>query len=96
MIEGSLRLTGTSVHSSSGYQTPFDELVRVSPHDLPVLAGTRLSLVGVDNEVSGPVMWAVVSIDIVSVDSRRDEIQRTKKIKSGEELRSVSTASEAG
>jgi hypothetical protein len=38
----------------------------------------------------------VVSIDIVSVDSRRDEIQRTKKIKSGEELRSVSTASEAG
>jgi hypothetical protein len=65
-----LRLTGTSVHGSSGYQTPFDELVRVSPHDLPVLAGTRLSLVGVDNEVPRPVVVAVISIVVVDVEDR--------------------------
>lgn len=69
-LKDRLRLTGTSVHSSPSYQTPFDELVRVSPHDLPVLAGTRLSLVGVDYEVSRPVMVAAKSIGIVDVEDR--------------------------
>jgi hypothetical protein len=43
--------------------------VRVSPHNLPVLAGTRLSLVGVDYEVSRPVVIAG-SIGIVDVEDR--------------------------
>lgn len=64
-----MRLTGTSVHGTSGYQTTFDKLVRVSPHDLPVLTSTRLSLVGVDYEVSRPVA-GTESIDIVDVEDR--------------------------
>lgn len=45
----------TYVHGASGDQTALNELVGILPHNLTVLAGTRLTLVGVDDQVSGGV-----------------------------------------
>lgn len=45
----------TYVHGASGDQASLEELVGVLPHDLTVLASTRLTLIGVDNKISGGV-----------------------------------------
>lgn len=42
----------THVHGTASNKTSLNKLVRVLPHDLTVLAGTRLALVSVDNQVS--------------------------------------------
>ena len=41
------------VHRSSDDQTPLDQLLRVFPHDLSVLAGSGFTLVGVHDQVTG-------------------------------------------
>ena len=44
---------GGSVHSTSSNEAALDELVGVLAHNLAVLAGSGLTLIGVDNEVAG-------------------------------------------
>ncbi len=39
------------------HQAPLDQAVRVEPHDLAVLAGARLRLVGVDHQVVRPLAF---------------------------------------
>ncbi len=46
-------VAGVGLHREAGDQAPLDEQVRVMPHDLAVLAGARLGLVGVDHQVVG-------------------------------------------
>ena len=45
----------TYVHGASCDQASLEELVWVLPHDLTILASTRLTLIGVDNQVPGGV-----------------------------------------
>lgn len=45
----------TYVHGTAGNQTALNELVRVLPHNLTVLASTGLTLIGVDDKISGGV-----------------------------------------
>lgn len=47
-----LQDSSTYVHGASSNQAALEELVRVLPHDLAILASTRLTLIGVDNQVS--------------------------------------------
>ena len=42
-------------HGAAGDQAAFDEKVRIVPHDLAVLAGAGLGLVGIDDEVMRPL-----------------------------------------
>ena len=44
---------GGGVHGAADDEAALDELVRVLAHDLAVLAGSGLALVGVDDEVAG-------------------------------------------
>jgi hypothetical protein len=46
-------LTSVGVHGTTSDQAPLDQLVGVTAHDLTILAGTRLTLIGVDNQVTG-------------------------------------------
>lgn len=50
-----LQCSSTHVHGASGNQTSLEQLVWVLPHDLAILASTWLTLIGVDNQVSGGV-----------------------------------------
>lgn len=44
---------GCAVHGTTGNKTSFNQLVRVFSHNLTVLAGAWLALVGVDDEIAG-------------------------------------------
>ena len=44
-------VTGVSAHGEPGDQAPFHEQVRIMPHDLAVLARSRLGLVGIHDQV---------------------------------------------
>jgi hypothetical protein len=52
---GSEGHTSSSSHGSTGDETALDELVRVSSHDLSILASPGLTLVSVDDQVSRPI-----------------------------------------
>jgi hypothetical protein len=54
VLAADVDVAGMSVHREGGDQAPLDQEMRVMPHDLPVLAGARLRLVGVDHEVMRP------------------------------------------
>ena len=47
---------GTGAHGVTGEEAALDELVRVLSHDLPILAGAGLGLVGVDDKEGGPTV----------------------------------------
>jgi hypothetical protein len=42
------------LHRERGDETAFDQEMRIVAHDLPVLAGTRLGFVGIDDQVMWP------------------------------------------
>jgi hypothetical protein len=44
---------GMRPHGEAGDQAAFDQQMRVVPHDLAILAGAGLGLVGVDHEICG-------------------------------------------
>ena len=44
---------GVGAHGEAGDETALDEQMRIVPHDLAVLAGAGLGLVGVDHEIAG-------------------------------------------
>lgn len=46
--------TSTGAHGPSGDQATLDELVGVLPHDLTILAGSGLTLIGIHHKVLGP------------------------------------------
>ena len=39
-------------HGEGGHQAAFDQKMRVVPHDLAVLAGAGLGLVGIDDQIA--------------------------------------------
>src|SRR5262249_9738479 len=45
---------GARPHREAGDQAALDEEMRIVPHDLAVLAGTGLGLVGIDHEIARP------------------------------------------
>src|SRR6185369_8921564 len=47
-------VTGVSAHGEAGDQAPFHEQVRIVPHNLAILAGAGLRLVGIDDEIVRP------------------------------------------
>ena len=47
-------VAGVRAHGEGGEQRALDQQVRIVPHDLAVLAGAGLALVGIDDEVGGP------------------------------------------
>ena len=47
---------GVRAHGEAGDQAALDQRVRVVAHDLAVLAGAGLGLVGVDDEVARPAV----------------------------------------
>ena len=49
-------VTGGRAHGAAGDQAALDEKMRIVPHDLAVLAGAWLRLVGVDDEVARPAV----------------------------------------
>ena len=66
-LDGDLEVTGfvvelssdvniccSSTHGSSSDQTTFDQLVGIMSHDLPILACSRLTFVGIHNQVLRP------------------------------------------
>jgi hypothetical protein len=50
---------GGGVHGPAGDEAAFDELVGVASEDLAVLAGARLSFVGVDDELPRSMNGAI-------------------------------------
>ena len=48
-------VAGAAIHRAAGDQAALDQKMRIVPHDLAVLAGAGLGLVGVDDEVMRPV-----------------------------------------
>jgi hypothetical protein len=55
-----INVGGGRVHGSARNKTSFDELVWVLSHNLTVLAGSGLTLIGVDDEVTGLVVLVPV------------------------------------
>ena len=53
-LAADIDVAGVRAHREAGDQAAFDQLVRVVAHDVAVLAGARLALVGVDDEVVRP------------------------------------------
>src|SRR6202035_4855744 len=49
-------IAGVSPHREAREQAPLDQKMRIVPHDLAVLAGAGLGLVGIDHEVAGPAV----------------------------------------
>ena len=47
----------TGVHGAAGHETTFDELMGVATHDFSVFASARLSLVGIDDEITRAMWW---------------------------------------
>merc|ERR1719422_1297868 len=59
-VEVIARATGPGSHGSASHQAAFNQSVRVVPHDLAILASSRLALVSVDHQVLGAaVVWLV-------------------------------------
>merc|ERR1719474_497910 len=59
-LSSDVDVAGPGSHSSSSDQTALNKSVRVVPHDLAVLASSRLALVSVDHQVLGAaVVWLV-------------------------------------
>ena len=52
-LSSDVDVCGGGVHSTPGDEAALDELVGVLAHDLTVLAGSGLSLIGIDNEITG-------------------------------------------
>src|SRR6266487_3662673 len=52
-----------AVHASASNQTSFDELVWVFSHNFSVLAGSRLSLISVYDQIS----WLIVLIPVLEI-----------------------------
>lgn len=50
-IDNGVKLTSRGVHGSTGHQTTLDQLVRVASHNLSVLAGSRFTLIRIDDQV---------------------------------------------
>lgn len=50
---------GAGAHGASGHQAALQQLVRVVPQDLPVLARPRFPLVRIHHQVFGPGGWAL-------------------------------------
>ncbi len=48
-------VAGAAIHGAAGDQTALDQQMRIVPHDLAVLAGAGLGLVGVDDEIVRPL-----------------------------------------
>ncbi len=53
-LAANIDVASVRVHGEGRQQRPFHQLVRIEPHDLAVLAGAGLALVGVDDKVIGP------------------------------------------
>ncbi len=49
-------VAGVCTHGEAGDQAAFDQQMRIVPHDLAVLAGARLGLVGIDDEILRPTV----------------------------------------
>ena len=49
-------VTGVRAHGETGNQTALDQQMRIVPHDLAILAGAGLGLVGVDHEIMRPAV----------------------------------------
>ncbi len=50
-------VAGMRAHREAGDQAAFDQQMRIVPHDLAVLAGAGLGLVGIDDEIArAPVL----------------------------------------
>ena len=47
-------VAGARAHRETGDQTALDEKMRIVPHDLAVLAGAGLGLVGIDDQIARP------------------------------------------
>ena len=54
-----MKNTSTSTHGPASNETALNELVWILPHDLAVLAGARLTLIGIHHEVLGPAIIPV-------------------------------------
>lgn len=52
-LSSDIDVCGGSVHGASSNETALDELVWVLAHNLAVLAGAGLALIGIDDEVAG-------------------------------------------
>src|SRR5882672_8596084 len=48
-------VTGVSAHCEAGDQAALDEKMRIVPHNVAILAGPGLGLIGVDHKIMGPV-----------------------------------------
>ena len=51
VLAADVDVAGMRPHGEGGQHAALDQEMRIVPHDLPVLAGARLRLVGVDDEV---------------------------------------------
>src|SRR3546814_10936579 len=50
ILTANIDISGASTHCETCDQGAFDELVRIMAADLPILVGTRLRFIGVDDE----------------------------------------------
>lgn len=53
-------VSGAGSHSATGDQAALHELVRIVAQDLAILAGPRLTLIGVDHQILGPAVGRLV------------------------------------
>ena len=49
-------VAGVRAHGEAGDQAALDQQMRIVPHDLAVLAGAGLGLVGIDDEIARPAV----------------------------------------
>ena len=49
-------VAGVGAHGEGGDQATLDQEMRIVPHDLAVLAGAGLRLVGIDDEITRPAV----------------------------------------
>ena len=54
-------VAGMRVHREACDQAALDQKMRIVPHDLAVLAGAGLGLVGVDHEIARPAVGRIPS-----------------------------------
>jgi len=53
-LPSNINITSSRIHRPSNDNTALNQLVRILPHDLPVLARPRLALICIDNQVPWP------------------------------------------
>ena len=70
-----------AIHRAAGDQAAFDKKMRIVPHDLAILAGAGLGLVGVDHEVVRPVA---------------DRLRHERPFHAGREARAAAAAQAGG